>query len=536
MPESGVLIRPLASLPLTAAGSSTDPAVEAFKRTALQRMLDAGLDRPSAEAELDRADRATWGIGQAESRREFWQVYSEDFATGDAGKVFLELADGGKYNVEWAGQLAHAIADSDSSTTLEQRRNFFAQHAAGPVCQYHGNKKTAMEIFRQEAARTDPAQAASQVGSFLKDVSRPEECERALKDYGPLGLAEPERRARYFDLRARGYSGEWTSRMMLELDKPMGDTTREQRDGLLRELEKLPSLQQHQSKLDSLQLVADRMQNGQDFQTARQQALDYLGRSGPLGGRPVDFREFGLHEPERQEVYLKCLEVGMSALFAGQATDKLCRQPRSTPATRQVEALGELMKSHGPALQVHKNKLAALDALSGRVEQGQSVDAARDEVNNLLSRMPAAAPTAVESALAASTAPTPEPVLDRFSQFLEQGLSPQAAAQGMSQFSQQGREKVPGAAPAFTDLMRNRSDPQEVGAMASGFDSLLERGIKPERAADLLARNKDAVVAGHLDSVLEQLQPDDRNLVIREGRGFVDVANVRVRTRTIPGR
>ncbi len=535
MPESGVLIRSLGNLPVTAAGSnpgsSADPAVEAMKQVALQRMLESGLDRPSAEAELTRADRATWGIGLAENRREFWQAYSEHFATGEAGKIFVELADGGKYNVEWAGKLAHAIADSDSSTTLEQRRNFFAEHASGPVCQFHGNKVAAMELFRQEAARTDPARAASTVGGFLKEVGRPEECERALKDYAPLALAEPERRARYNDLRARGYSGDWLSRMMLELDKPMGDTTREERDALMSDLEKLPSLQQHQSKLDSLQLVADRMQNGQDFQTARQQVMDYLSRSGPLGGRPVDFREFRLHESERQEVYLKCLEVGMSGLFAGQATDKLCNQPSSIPATKKVEALGELMKSHGPALQVHKNKLAALDAMSGRVEQGQSVETARDEVNNLLSRMPAAAPAAVESALTASTTPTPEPVLERFSQFLQQGLSAQAAAQGLSQFSQQGREKVPGAAPAYADLMRDRSDPQEVGAMASGFDNLLGRGVKPERAADLLERNQDAVVAGHLDSVLEQLQPDDRNPVIREGPGFVDVANVRVRTR-----
>ncbi len=528
MAESVVLIRPLASLPVTATGSTADPG----KRVAFQRLVDSGWDRAAAEAEVTRADRATWGMGQAETRHEFWQAYSQDFAGDEAGKIFLDLVEGGKYNVEWAGKLAHAIADSDASTTLEQRQSFFDEHAAGPVCQYHANKVTALELFRQEAARTDPARAAALVGGFLKEVGRPESCERALKDYSALGLSDPGKRTRYFDLGARGYSGEWTSRMMHELDRPLGDTTLEQRDQLMRELEKLPSLQQHQSKLDSLQLVADRMQNGQDFETARKQVLDYLGRSGPLGGRPSDFREFRLHEPERQETYLKCLEVGMSALFAGQATDKVCQQAGS--ATTKIEALGELMKSHGPALQLHKNKLAALDAMSGRVQHGQSVETARDEVDNLLSRMPATAPTAaVESALQASTAPTSEQQLDRFSQFLAQGLSPQAAAQGLNHFSQQGREKVPGAAPAFANLMRDRSDPEEVGAMAKGFDSLVGRGVKPEQAADLLERNQDAVVAGHLESLMEQLEPE-RNLVVREGRGFVDVANVRVRTRVAP--
>lgn len=527
MPESGVLIRPLASLPFAAAAQ---PAEQAYRRASLQRKLEAGQDRPAAEAELARADRVSQGLSRDESRNEFWETYADNFATGEAGNVFLDLIEEKGYNVEWAGKLTHAIADPDPHSTLEQRRSFFTQHASGPVCQSHGNKVSALELFRQEAARTDAAGAADQVGGFLKEVGRPDDCERALKDYAPMGLADPDRRAQYFDLRARGYSGEWTSRMMGELDKPVGDTTRAQRDDLMKELEKLPSLQQHQSKLESLQLVADRMQNGQDFPSARQQVLDYLGRSGPLGGRPVDFREFRLHEPERQEVYLKCLEVGMSALFAGQATEKLCPQPG---AAQKVAALGELMKSNGPALQTHKNKLAALDAMSGRVQQGQSVETARDEVNNLLSRLPAAAPEAVESALSASTAPTPEPVLDRFSQFLQQGLSAQAAAQGMNQFSQQGREKVPGAAPAYADLMRDRSDPQEVGAMATGFDSLLGRGVKPEQAADLLARNQDAVVSGHLDEVMAQLEPE-RNLVVREGRGFVDVANVRVRMRTFP--
>lgn len=526
MPQSDVPIRPLASLPLPASGSSGEPAIAPFQRAATERLLEAGLDRPAAEAELKRADRATWKIGSAESRQEFWRAYSEEFAGTEAGKDFLELVDR-EYNIAWAGKLAHAIADPDASTTLEQRRSFFAQHASGPVCQFHGNKRGAMELFRQEAARTDPAGASSLVGGFLKEVARPEECERALADYGPLGLAQPERLAQYADLKKRGYSGEWLSRMMLELDKPMGDTAREQRDQLMQELEKLPSLQSHPKKLESLELVADRMKSGQDFQTARQQVLDYLGRAGPLGGRPSDFREFRLHEPERQQVYLKSLEIGMSALFAGQATDKLCSRPGGA---QKLKALGDLMQGHGQALQLHKNKLAALDAMSSRVEHGQSLEAARNEVDNLLSRMPSAVPAAVEGALAASTTPTSEQQLDRFSQFLDQGLTPQAAAQGMSQFSQHGREKVPGTAPAFVNLMRDRSDPEEVSAMARGFNSLLKRGVNPERAADLLERNQDAVVAGHLDSILANVEPD-RPLIVREGPGFVDFGPVRVRTR-----
>lgn len=535
-----MIIRPLTSLPVAATGSTADPVIEGCKRAALQRKLEAGLDRSQAEAEMVRADRVTWSIGLAESRREFWQAYSEEFATGEAGKVFLELVDGSfnskagvgqRYSVEWAGKLAHAIADPDKSTTLSQRRDFFADLAARPVCQYHGDKKSAMELFRQEAARTDPTRAASLVGDFLEGVARPEACERALQDYRSLGLAEPDRRSQYFELMGRGYSGEWISRMLSELEKPLGDSSLAQRQELLQELEKLPSLKQHQSKVDSLELVADRIRDGLEFGAAHQEVLDFLSHSGPLGGRPVDFREHRLHEPERQEAYLKSLKLGMSALYAGQATETVSQPAGSTPSGQQLDALGELVEDHTQALQLHRNKLAALAAMRGRLEHGQSLEAARDQVSDMLSRMPTASSEAIESALSASTAPTPAPVLDRFSQWLEQGLSPQAAARGLSHFSEQGRERIPGTAPAYTDLMRGRSDPEEVEAMASSFERLLGRGVRPEKVAELLARNQEAVVAGHLDSVLAHVEPD-RPLNVREGPGFVDFGSVRVRTRT----